>query len=229
MALPAIDISTSFIGSIKLTGNQFKQTEFTNYINGLYPDIIEKLLGNAVLNFLEQTDPLPEKYTDLLSGVEYSNIEEEKTLKTKGVLSTVYQLLYFEIIRDNFNPSHAGNVKGKAEVSDRLTNNENAAKVANEYNRGVRYFNQQIIPFLDNYKDFEQSIDSIIGSTVNTSETLYLLSGDVVEIGGEEFTVDTVTDGVSFTVTTGTPEGSSYKFNPFELVEYCEIDSCLAI
>lgn len=228
MALPSITIASTFVGSIKLTGNEFKQTEFQEYIDSLYPDKVEELLGNAVLQYLENTATLPQRWLDLLNGVSYYNIDKEKTMKVKGLISTIVQQIYFEISRDNFNASHAGNVKGKAEVSDRLTNNENAAKAATEYNRGVWYFNYQLIPFLENYKDFSQAIDSIVGSTVFTSETFYLEDDDTITINGTEYTVSNVVADTSFDVNGSPVSGAEYISNPFELVDYCMIDPILA-
>ena len=221
---PALSPS-DFTGVLKLTGSEFAAAKFQDYIDQKYFDAVELFIGNAAATEVESIDPLPQKWADLFNGVSYFNVRNELTFKIKGLAESVKEVIYFHIVRDNFVSSPSGKVKEKSEVSDKLSNLENSALVANRYNSGVRIYNTQILQFLDNYHDFSQPIIGLTDNgggnyTLLTTATKYLADGDKVRIGLYDYTVSNVVTDTSFDVSGNVPIGTEYLSNPYSIVCY---------
>lgn len=228
MALPTIQVS-DFTGFIKINQNSFRTEKAENLFDEFYPQIVEDFLGLAFLTDVENLVTLPQKYLDLFNGGgTYENICKKQTLKQPVFLDVVKRVLYFYWVRDDSMNTTSGQSFNDVQNAAMLDRNQIASDVSLRYNNAVRLFNSRVIPFLDNYKDYESDITSItdLGGgivQINTTDTIYLADGDTVVIGNKEYEVSNLADNVSFEITaTFTSVPTVFTYNPFELLEYCE-------
>lgn len=228
MALPTIQTS-SFTGFIKINQNSFRTEKAENLFDEFYPQIVEEFLGLAFLTDVENLVTLPQKYLDLFNGGgTYFNISQKQTLKQPVFLDVVKRVLYFYWVRDDSMNTTSGQSFNDVQNATMLDRNQIASDVSLRYNNAVRLFNSRVIPFLDNYKDYESDITSItdLGGgivQINTTDTIYLADGDTVVIGNEEYEVSNLDANISFEITaTFTSIPTVFTYNPFELLEYCE-------
>lgn len=233
MALPTIS-TADFIADIRLSQNRFRTTELERYITFYYPGIVADLIGEAALQEVEDASPLPAKYTDLFSGSgTYYNVEEEEDRKKPQLVELVKRILYAVWVRDNSINTTSGDAVNKSENADMLDRNQIAANARQVYNWAVRRFNDRVIPFLENYTDYESSITAVndLGGGVMeilTPDTIYLANGDTVQIGGDDYTISSLVDNTSFRVTASfvsTP--TVYTYSPFEILNYTTQDPIL--
>ena len=233
MALPTILVE-DFTGFIKINQNSFRTELAQSYIDEFYPQIIEEFLGLAFLTDVETLAILPQKYLDLFNGGDtYENICKEQKLKQPVFLDIVKKVLYFYWVRNDSMNTTSGQSMNDVQNATMLSRNQIASDVSLRYNNAVRLFNTQVIPFLDNYKNYESNITSITDlgggiTQINTTDTIYLADGDTVVIGNEEYEVSNLVADISFEITaTFTDVPTFFTYNPFELLEYCEQDPIL--
>lgn len=228
MALPTIETS-DFTGFIKINQNSFRTEKAENLFDEFYPQVVEDFLGLAFLTDVENLVTLPQKYLDLFNGGgTYFNISQEKTFKQPVFLDVVKRVLYFYWVRDDSMNTTSGQSFNDVQNATMLDRNQIASDVSLRYNNAVRLFNSRVIPFLDNYKDYESDITSITDlgggiTQINTTDTIYLADGDTVVIGNKEYEVNNLAADTSFEITaTFTSVPTVFTYNPFELLEYCE-------
>ena len=106
-------------------------------------------------------------------------------------------------------------------------NATNAQHTANKYNRAMSAVNDELKPFIDNYTDYQGTIDSFVDNgggsyTINSSDTIYLADGDTVSINSVEYTVSNLIDNTSFDISgeAGLSFFGFYVYNPFESVDF---------
>lgn len=227
MALPTITVS-DFLGTISTNQNEFRQVKQSSYIDSLYPQTIDNLLGVAFTTEVQNADPLPQKYIDLFfgGGDPYFNLCQEKLLRKPVLLDTVKKILYAYWVRDDSINTTSGQSVNDVQNATMLNRNQLHSDVSQRYNMGIMYFNSQVIDFLDNYKDYKSAITGVnnLGgmlTEVLTSDTIYLSDGDTVVIDKQEYIVSNVVANTSFRVTaTFLTTPTSFIYNPYELLEY---------
>ena len=226
MALPTIQI-TDFRGKIRINPQVY--TQLPDYINQTYLPFVIDVLGAEAAEIIDTTT-LTQKWVDLFDGVYYDNIASGKRKKTKGLTWSVLRYLYFEFVRDDFDTTQVGNVRGDEEVSTRFTMHENGLLVSDTYNNGISEINCELYPFIDNYQEFKGNIDSFTDNgsgnyTIFSDNTIYLEEGDKVSIGSVDYTVSNLVDNASFEVNgeEGLLFSGKYIYSPFESV----VKSCL--
>lgn len=224
MALPVIDI-TNFTGWTKIAGNQFRDDKLTEYITLFKEEYLRKILGDSA--FLDILNTAKTKWTDLLNGVDYVDIDGDNR-RNDGLVDQIVKFIYFEFIRDNFSSSQVGKVKAVNENSTILNGDEVGALVRSRYNSGVRVLHGSLFDFLENYETIIEPITGFVDNadntyTINVASTLYLDNGDEVNIGGTDFVISGLIVDTSFVITAGSI-GLSFSGNaiwePYELVEY---------
>ncbi len=230
MALPQINI-TDFQGVLRLSRDTFEQEHLQNYINTFYPQIIEDLIGIEALEEIQQLNPLPQKWYDLIYGVTYENTIYDKKKKIKGLRWIALQYIYFHFVRNYLLHTNTGFVTNKNENSyDQLYSNSNTLAIQ-QYNKGVREFNDNVIDFFCEYDLVKQNITSFVYDginmlwTINTDCTKYLLNGDSVKIDSIEYSVQNLVKDTSFQILadelTFTIQKLEYTYQPFEIIDYC--------
>jgi len=226
MSIPVIN-ATSFIGWNKITGNQFRDDKLLEYITLFEEEYMRMILGDGA--FLEiEGDAVPlQKWTDLMDGVDYTNLDGDKKRNT-GITDQLIKFIYFEFIRDNFASTQVGKVKSSNENSVLLTGDEVGAVVRARYNSAVRALHESIFLFLENYEQIDEPITGFVDNTdntytINVASTLYLIDTDTVTIGGNEFVVSGLIANTSFVISAGSV-GLSFSGNatykPYEVVEF---------
>ena len=217
MALPTLT-RASFQGSLLVNW----QTErFEQYITEMYALIVRDCIGDEA--YIDANLTTADKWTDLFAGGAYYHVVLEKQQFNDGLTSAVKYFLWSAFNSDYFVPTNsAGLKKPNSENSDRLSNNSNARVVQSRYNSGVLVM-QNLLMYVENYIDFSQAIDSFVDNgggsyTINTTETIYLASGDTVSIAGTEYVVSNVVADTSFdiTSTSATSFTGNYISNPYE-------------
>ena len=224
MAIPVIDIA-SFKGWLKVSGNQFKDDKLLEYVSLFEEEYMRRILGDGA--FLEIGNLDLQKWTDLMEGVDYINLDGDNKRNT-GITDQLIKFIYFEFIRDNFASSQVGKVKSSNENSSLLTGDEVGAVVRARYNSAVRALHESIFLFLENYEQIDEPITGFVDNadntyTINAAKTLYLVDGDTVTIQGTEFVISGLVVNTSFVIDAGAV-GLSFSGNvtykPYELVEF---------
>lgn len=233
MGLPNITPS-NFEGWIKISADTFQQDKLHQYIDLFEETYFVFFLGAGATKEITDSVSLPEKWTDILGGVYYHNIECDSLMKLNGLTNKVKQCIYFEYVRDNFISTSTGKNRNLNENASRLNAYEVNAVARNRYNNSISYNNNELIAFLKNYTDFEQPITGFIDNggnsyTIETNATKYLSDGDTIKIKNEEFTISNLVANTSFDIVsteTSLFEGV-YISNPFEIVPISEKQSIL--
>ena len=233
MALPPI-VPADFIADIKLSQNRFRTTELTAYISFFYAQILSDLIGEDGTQEIEDTAPLPAKYDDLLTTVgTYYNVELEETRKLPQLVEVVKRFLYFQWVRDYSINTTSGDSKNEAENATMLNRDEIASNARQRYNWAAKRFNDRTLAFLDNYEDYESTISSVnvIGGGVVellTPDTIYLLDGDSVTIGGTDYVISSLVADTSFRITASfATDPTTYTYSPFEDLIYSHQEPAL--
>lgn len=224
MPLPIIGLS-NFIGWLKISANQFKETRINDYVTLFLEDYLRDILGDAA--FIDIVNNTKTKWTDLLDGVDYVN-EDGKNRRNYGITEQLVKLIYFEIVRDDFSSSQVGKIKANNENSVVLTGDEQSIIAMQRRNSAVRKLQGSVHDFLDNYEEIKEPITGFIDNADNTyviqlASTKYLDNGDIVEILGVEYTISGLIVDISFIIDAGAT-GLSFSGNavwhPYEDVEF---------
>lgn len=230
MALPTIT-TTDFTGVLDISADTYNAAHLQEYIDTYYPYYVRQIVGNATADTVIN-NAITAKYTALFTGnVYYYNIAKDRTEHINGLVYAIKRFLYFEFTRDYFVETNTGAVRNLNENSTALTPAENNAKAINRWFTGIEELKTNICLFLDNYKDFEGTIDSVTDNgggsyTINTSSTLYLEDGDTVTIDNAEYVISSLVDNTSFDITAsvGQTFGDTYIYDPFEEVVFNSLD-----
>lgn len=166
----------------------------SEYIEELEPQIILELLGASVLREIVESDPLPEKYNDLINGGLFYQDECDETNYLLGFKKVLLGFIYCQWYSDDFSARTTGKVREHNENSVRLTAGENKQSAYSRYNKAVDIWNNNIIPFIAYNDEKTGIVDSFTDNGAgNYSITLdsaeYLVDGQLVEINGVEYTV----------------------------------------
>lgn len=224
MSIPVINIA-SFKGWFKISSNQFKEDKLLEYVTLFEEEYMRRILGDGA--FLEIGNLDLQKWTDLMEGVDYINLDGDNKRNT-GITDQLIKFIYFEFIRDNFASSQVGKVKSSNENSVLLTGDEVGAVVRARYNSAVRALHESIFLFLENYEQIDEPITGFVDNadntyTINVAKTLYLIDGDTVTIQGAEFVISGLVANTSFVIDAGAV-GLSFSgdatYKPYELVEF---------
>jgi len=226
MAIPVIN-KASFVGWNKITGNQFREDKLLEYITLFEQEYMRMILGDSA--FLEiEADTLPRpKWTDLMNGVDYTNLDGDNKRNT-GITDQLIKFIYFEFIRDNFASTQVGKVKSSNENSVILTGDEVGSVVRARYNSAVRALHESIFLFLENYEQIDEPVTGFVDNadntyTINVAKTLYLIDADTITIGGTNFIISGLVVDTSFVIDAGAV-GLSFTgdvtYKPYEIVEF---------
>lgn len=224
MALPIITVD-DFKGWGKISGNQFREEKLTEYISLFMEKYLRDIIGDGA--FLEIVNIDLQKWTDLIEGVDYLNVDG-LNFRNDGIKEQLVKFIYFEFVRDDFSSSQVGKVKGSNENSEKLNGPEVGAVVRARYNSGIRELHQSVLMFLANYDQINEPITGFVDNldntyTINVASTLYLIDGDQVNINGVDFDISGLISDTSFLIDAG-DTGLSFNGNavykPYKLVEF---------
>jgi hypothetical protein len=229
MALPDITVD-DFKGVVKITANTFKQQDLTEYIDTFYPDYLRQIIGQEAYSIIENQDR--QKWTDLFEGVSFVNVTDNKTYFFNGLFRPLIYFIYFEFVRDNFNSTQSGKVRGRAENSERLGALEVIGIARSRYNLAVRTTNV-LTQFLKANAQFEEvvtnSVDNADNSyTLSIANTKYLEDGDSVTIDGTAYPISNLVENTSIDIDAGTTGldflNDSVIWKPYGAVNFCEME-----
>lgn len=224
MAIPTLS-SSDFRGSLGISQDNFGGLDY--YITEFYSNVnsagnyIREFVGEEALQ--EVSVSIAEKWVDLMEGVTYLNSEGKK-VRFSGVKEMCKNAIFFEYVRDDYTPAITGFVQNMNENGVRLESQKVYQKSARKYNQSIKINNEQLLCFLENYKNHKGTITGTIDNgglswTIQTDSTLYLSDGDTVTINQIDYTVSNVIDNVSFDiVSTENVFTNSYTYSPFDVV-----------
>lgn len=228
MALPLLTY-TDFTGALKLSVGFTEQEDVLNeYIAREYPILMREILGNEAKETIEGfdwvTEPLviPQKWQDLIFGVSYDNIKRDRNVRYYGFQEIALPILYFLYNRDLALLSNTGFVRNENENSFNSAQPFINSVVSRVYNEGIRLNNESLIPFINNYTDYQSVISSIVDNTgtltINTSDTIYLADGDTVTINDSDYVISNLVDNTSFDITSSLIDADTFTYSPFDIV-----------
>lgn len=224
MALP-ITIPADYKGKIRVSTS--KGTQFDEYITEYERKYLKMLLNVECYNDIKDTDPLAQKYLDLINGVQYTN-DNGDLVDFEGLKKILLRFIYSEYVSDNFQTSIGGNVSSINENSTVLKGG-NTVIVAQRYNEAVDRL-CGLYEFLCEYEDMSQLIDNVVlvGTTytLSVSSTKYLYNGDTITLLGVDYTVSNLVEDVSFDIESVAPivfmgNDIHYTYKPF--YEVCPV------
>lgn len=208
-----------FVGPYKISNNQFTEDILEQYITDYEQYYIKKLFSDQAYIDISTQDPLQQKYLDLINGVTWfdSTADENKVLQ--GFKKMLVRLVFYHWKADNFQESPVGSTQNLNENSTRVSDGANRANINRIYNQAIEIYCNELIQFIIEYDSIQEPILSFVDEgaglyTINVSETTYLADGNIVSIGGVEYTVSNVTADTSFQINTGTP-GESFTGNVY--------------
>jgi len=180
------------------------EDRFAEYITKYEEIYLRKVLG--VKGYIDIRDQvtLDPKYTDFIDGVDYTDIDGDLAIN-KGFKSVLGQYIYYHYVAENWVNTQTGNASNINANTDSVSDGVNRQIVFNEYNYGIDIYNKDVWPFLDNYKEISNTIDSSVDNgggsyTINLTDTTYLVDGDTVTINGIEYIVSSVVVNTSFDI-----------------------------
>jgi hypothetical protein len=197
MSLP-ITTKTDYKGRIRISTS--KGTQLDEYITEYERYYLTKLINVEVYNDIKDTDPLPQKYLDLINGVQYTD-DNGDLIDYRGFKELLLRFIYAKYTADNFQTSVGGNVRSVNENSDVLTAGTQVI-AAQRYNEGVDFY-EGVYKFLKEHEELEQLVTSRTGTgivTIGVDSTKYINAGSIVTIRGYDYTVISVVTDTSFDV-----------------------------
>jgi hypothetical protein len=225
MALP-ITVKADYKGRLRISTSKGSQLE--EYITEYEHFYLKTLINVEVYNDVKALNPLPQKYLDLINGVQYTN-SFGNLVDFEGFKQVLLRLIYARYNADNFQTSIGGNVRSVNENSDVLTAG-NTVIIAQRYNEAVNRYKKGVWGFLDEHKDLSQTITGSFSgggfTTYTIDSTKYLSNGDTVTILGTEYTITNVITDTSFDITGISDDftGETIKYKPFYEVCYKYIE-----
>jgi hypothetical protein len=198
MALP-ITIPADYKGNVRISTS--KGTQFNDYVTEYEEYFIKLLLGDEIYRDIKDAVTLPQKYIDLIDGLQYTN-DNGKFVDYVGFKRVLLGLVYAKYNSDNFQTSIGGNVVSLNENSSLLTSG-NMVVIAKRYNSSILEYRYGVWHFLNEYKDMSQVVTNRAGIgtvVIDVSSTKYINVGSIVTIVGNDYTVLSVVEDVSFTV-----------------------------
>jgi hypothetical protein len=222
MALP-ITTKEDYIGHLQVSTS--KSTNLDFYIADLEPEYLKLLTNNNVYSDINSiVGTLPQKYLDLINGVEYTDSNSDLQI-FQGIKPLLLRFIYAKYNQDNFQTSIGGNVRSSNENSTVLTA-ENTSIVIQRYNEAVSLYRDEVVCFLEEYEILNPSITqtgTTAGvTTVSVASTKYLSDGDTVTINNVDYVVSDVVTDVSFDVIAASfvvNAGDKLTYKPF--FEFC--------
>ena len=222
MALP-ITIKTDYKGKIRIS--TAKGTQLDEYITEYERKYLKMLLNVECYNDIKDTDPLSQKYLDLINGVQYTN-DNGDLVDFEGLKKILLRFIYAEYVSDNFQTSIGGNVSSINENSTVLKAG-NTTIISQRYNEAVDRL-CGLYEFLEEHKlynpEITQANSNGTTTVVSVASTKYLYDGDTVTINDVDYVVSNVVTDVSFDVLAGffvVNAGDDLKYKPF--FEVCPI------
>ena len=195
--LPEITID-DFKGAVKISLNDFIQTDFQDYINEYTVEYINEYLGGDACYEIENNDY--QRWDDLMLGVNYKN-KQGKWSKLRGYKKALVYFIYYHYVNDFFTMTEVGAVSNLNENSRSVPQYQ----IANHRWNSIYKFIDEVIEFLDNYCEIREVITSSTENlgvyTLTVDCTLYLQEGDTVEINDVEYIVSNLVPNVSFNIT----------------------------
>jgi hypothetical protein len=223
MALP-ITIKSDYIGKVRVS--TAKGSQFEQYITEYESKYIKLLTNSEVFRDIrDKADPLPQKYLDLINGVDYTDDCGDLVI-FDGLKQMLLLFVYAQYNQDNFQTSIGGNVRSVNENSTVLTA-DNTAIIVQRYNDGVRLYRDELCQFLEEHEDLELTITSSVDNTgtytLNVASTKYLSDGDLVTINDVDYTISNTVLDTSFDITNATGgldfTADIVKYKPY--YEFC--------
>lgn len=206
MALP-ITTPTDYVGSVKISQGQFKQSELLIYITEFEEQYIREALNDLIFNEIKAQGTLDQKYVDLIDGKTYINDCGDETIN-RGLKKSLLNWGYYHFVSENFVNTNTGNVINNNENANNTSPEKNAQLSFKRWNKGVEIYNQDVWPFVQFYASISEiatnSVDNTGTYTISIPSTLYLVDGNTVTISGTEYIVSGLITDTSIVITEAT-------------------------
>jgi len=221
---------SNFIGWERIVANDFKSEVLQSYIDTFYKKYLREIIGDEAYIAISSEDV--QKWTDLLEGVNYVDVNGKKRIYD-GLKTSLVRFIYFEFVRDNFTSTQVGKVSQANENSTSKEASEVVEVARSRYNEAV-FCVQGLPDFLEANEEISQEITGFVDNgggdyTLNISSTKYLSDGNSITFEGSDYVVSNLVEDTSIDVNLGsaglTPSGS-VSWKPYEEVSFCEIEVC---
>ena len=167
MAFPSILI-TDFNGQISLSQSLYGAEDFEDFVNEAIIKYTNLVLGAKASYQIETLSLL--KYDKLMEGYTYTYINddlEEEYGYFAGFIKFLKYMIYFEIVRNDFQMTDAGATNNKNENTDKV---RQYAIAQDRYNKAVDFLND-VFSYMENLGTLSYSFD-----TISEVATLYSVS-----------------------------------------------------
>lgn len=225
--LPVLTI-TDFTGRLRVARDDFETENFQEYINRYYEDYLIEFIGaEAFKEIRDVSNPLPEKWNDLLYGVFYKDSRIGEIFKSESLLRIVKQCIFFEYTRDYNLNTNTGFVRNVNENSTQTPPESLTLVGISQYSKSISDFNSSVIPFLNSFNFIKEPITAFSYDggtglwTINADCTKYLVNGDAIRIDSIEYTIANLVSNVSFTIEAAIDlviTNQSFTYEPFKIV-----------
>jgi hypothetical protein len=224
MALPSITFADFQNGLFRISQAQVLRPDLEAFIAEKYAPFVREVIGDpAYIEIKNETPLMKDKWLDLFNGVDYFNTDADAMRTHRGLKRVVLGVIYFFWVRDSgVLNTPTGNERNKNGNSDSKWGGYFAR---DRYNTVIQELQNEVYPFIENYKLVGDFVDSSIdlggnAYTINVPDTKYLYDNDLVKINGIEYTVSNVIADTSFDIVasaTGLDFADSlYNYEPYK-------------
>lgn len=230
MPLPTLTPS-DFSGFLAIATDRFTEVQLQSYIDEYLPIYLRRLVGSDIANEIATTDPLPQKYADLLDGVTWEDDRyfEPYTRDNTGITRILKFAIYYEFVRRQTHANAVvGTVTNRNENSEALSSGKAGIQAWQRLAEGYNEFNDNVVPFLQYYKRRSEVVTASTETSPNVyqltiANTTYIEVGDFVEVQGVAYAVTAVS---AFDVTFNSGEtgqdftGANVVWKPFDKARF---------
>lgn len=228
MSLPILTPS-DFVGVVFIADAKdttYGASTIQEYIDEFEPIYLRMILGDKHFSEIRDQSPLDQKYIDLIDGNDYTDVDDEFRTSL-GLKEVLKNLIYTEYVKENWLNTLSGNTRSINANSKAVTPAANKQIVYSRYNYGTLVYNNDVLPFLENYQDIAEDIVSSVDNgggsyTINVISTLYLVDGDTVRIDGIDYVITNLVADTSFDISGAVLgldfAGNEAEYKPFDTV-----------
>lgn len=230
MSLPLTLAATDYITKPFRISTQ-NATQLNALITVVERRELTNLFGSAVYLRIKDNITLKAQDEALINGYDYIDSNDVQR-SYQGYKQALKYTVYFEFVKDNFETSDVGLTRNENTNKTHITPGESAQIVHGRRNAGVTIYNDETLPFIEEFANPSGTIltsvdnadntynvtvdgtDSIftflqVGDTITINDTDYIVTVANDPINPTQITFDAGSIGLDFT-------GNDYDFTNFE-------------
>jgi len=219
-------LTSDFTGNYRVPETKGDWTsDFAAVIIDVEEETFRKLLGDSLYtSYL--TDSTLQKWVDLVDGNTYEY--DSTTYINSGLKKALLGITYFHWAKDAWLKLHDTGFKvDKSENSKKSMQGFTNGKLYDRYRRGAGFY-REVGDFVCRHQEITEVANTITDNangtyTVDVDDLFYISAGIVIELDGQEFTVnsvDTLANTFIFSATAGQAFSTTFSYNAFPNWEY---------